>query len=29
MAELVPVIIHILMENPNEDWGEPCYPPVE
>jgi hypothetical protein len=29
LEQLVPVIIHILMENPSEEWGAPCFPPVE
>lgn len=29
LEQLVPVIIHILMENPAEEWGAPCFPPVE
>ena len=28
LAELVPAIIHLTIEHPNEDWGEPCYPPI-
>jgi hypothetical protein len=28
LQELVPAIIHILMEHPAEPWGRPCYPPV-
>ena len=28
MQDLVPAIIHIIMENPTEPWGKPCYPPV-
>ena len=29
LADLVPVIIHLVMENPAEEWGTPCFPPVE
>jgi len=29
LEQLVPAIIHILMENPSEEWGAPCFPPVE
>ncbi|MDD2599751.1 MAG: HEPN domain-containing protein [Kiritimatiellae bacterium] len=28
MQDLVPAIIHIIMENAEEAWGKPCYPPV-
>ena len=26
LAELVPRVIHLLIVNPEEDWGDPCYP---
>lgn len=26
MGELVPRLIEIMMDNPGESWGEPCYP---
>lgn len=29
LQDIVPAIIHIIMENPSEPWGKPCYPPVE
>lgn len=29
MSALVPAIIHIMLENPQEEWGDPCYPPVD
>jgi hypothetical protein len=29
LEQLVPAIIHILIENPAEEWGAPCFPPVE
>ncbi len=28
LADIIPVMIHIIMENPDESWGKPCYPPV-
>ncbi|MCK9303776.1 MAG: HEPN domain-containing protein [Bacteroidales bacterium] len=28
MQDLAPAIIHIIMENAEEAWGKPCYPPV-
>ena len=28
MAFLVPKFIELMMDNPDEDWGEPYYPPV-
>ncbi len=28
LEDLVPAIVHILMENPDEPWGKPCFPPV-
>ena len=29
MHQLVPVLIHTMMENANEVWGAPCYPVVK
>ena len=29
MARLVPLIIELLMQHPDEDWGKPIYPVVE
>ncbi len=29
LEQIVPVIIHLVMENPDEEWGAPCFPPVE
>ena len=26
---VVPIIIHLMMTNPNQLWGDPCYPVVE
>ena len=28
LDDLVPLVIHLLMENPDEDWGDPCYPVI-
>ncbi len=28
MQSLVPIIIELMMENPNELWGDPCFPVV-
>lgn len=28
LADLVPAMIHLVMENPHEDWGDICYPPM-
>lgn len=28
LADLVPRIIHLLIDNRDEDWGDPCYPVV-
>ena len=28
LLDIVPAIIRIMMENPDEPWGKPCYPPV-
>jgi len=29
MGLIVPTVIHLMMENPNRLWGDPCYPVVE
>lgn len=29
LGDLVPRVIHLLMANPEEDWGDPCYPVVD
>ncbi|MBC6406734.1 MAG: hypothetical protein GDA40_00850 [Rhodobacteraceae bacterium] len=29
LRHLVPVFVDIMMDHPNEDWGQPPYPPVE
>ena len=29
LQSMIPVIIHLVLENPNESWGEPCFPPLE
>ena len=29
LKKLVPAVIHIVMEHPNQPWGDPCFPPVE
>lgn len=29
LADLVPRVIHLLMANPEEDWGDPCYPVID
>ena len=29
MGRLVPAVIHIMMEDYNKLWGDPCYPVVE
>jgi len=29
MGLIVPTVIHLMMENPNQLWGDPCYPVVE
>ena len=29
LGQIVPVIIHLMMEHPKKKWGEPCYPVVE
>jgi len=28
LEQIIPVLIHIMLEN-QEDWGQPCFPPVE
>jgi hypothetical protein len=28
LEDLLPVIIHLMLENPNLDWGENIYPPI-
>ncbi len=28
LGELTPRVIHLLIESPGQDWGEPCYPVV-
>ncbi len=28
LNNLVPLVIHLLMDNANEDWGDPCYPVI-
>ena len=25
---VVPIVIHLMMEQPNQLWGDPCYPVV-
>lgn len=29
LGHIVPIVIHLMMENPNQLWGDPCYPVVE
>jgi hypothetical protein len=29
LGDIVPLIIHLMMENPHQLWGDPCYPVVE
>jgi hypothetical protein len=29
LGDIVPIIIHLMMENPRQLWGDPCYPVVE
>ncbi len=29
LGDVVPVVIHLMMETPNSLWGDPCYPVVE
>ena len=28
LADLVPAMIHLVMQNPENDWGDVCYPPM-
>ena len=28
LKDFVPLVIHLLMDNPEEDWGDPCYPVI-
>ena len=28
LGELTPRVIHLLIQNPDKDWGDPCYPVV-
>lgn len=28
LNNLVPLVIHLLMDNADEDWGDPCYPVI-
>ena len=28
LNDFVPLVIHLLMDNPDENWGDPCYPVV-
>ena len=28
LIELVPAMIHLVMENPDDGWGDVCYPPM-
>jgi hypothetical protein len=27
--DIVPIVIHLMMENPRQLWGDPCYPVVD
>ncbi len=29
IGQIVPIIIHLMMENPDTLWGDPCYPVVD
>ncbi|MCC5793642.1 MAG: hypothetical protein JJT85_02770 [Chromatiales bacterium] len=29
LGDIVPIVIHLMMENPGQLWGDPCYPVVE
>jgi hypothetical protein len=29
LGDIVPIVIHLMMENPQQLWGDPCYPVVE
>ena len=28
LGDVVPIVIHLMMENPHQVWGEPSYPVV-
>ena len=28
LNDLVPLVIHLLTDSPDEDWGDPCYPVI-
>jgi hypothetical protein len=28
LGDIVPIVIHLMMENPGQLWGDPCYPVV-
>ena len=28
LGDVVPIVVHLMMENPHQVWGEPCYPVV-
>mgnify|MGYP006209167631 FL=1 len=29
LGDIVPVVIHLMMKQPNQIWGDPIYPVVE
>lgn len=29
LEQMIPAMIYIMMENGSEEWGQPCFPPVE
>ncbi len=29
LGDIVPIVIHLMMESPNQLWGDPCYPVVD
>jgi hypothetical protein len=29
LGDIVPLVVHLMMENPNQLWGDPCYPVIE
>jgi hypothetical protein len=29
LGDVVPIVIHLMMENPGQLWGDPCYPVVD
>jgi hypothetical protein len=29
LGDVVPIVIHLMMENPRQLWGDPCYPVVD